>query len=513
MVHCYLFEASSIQEFVFASNRLREIVGASELVEGLCGHLLDSTLRATGAVDKVTFSRKAGGAFFAFFDDSAHCDRFARVWPLVVQQHAPDLMFNAAQGMGATEAAAFAEATRPFIASRNLRPAQLPLAGPYVRRNQRTGMPAVAIRGRDKEEVDASTGRKLDLSSGRSLAQRCCVKDEFKWPIRLSAQEDSDSGDVMPYKGEKEWLALVHADGNGLGQLLIRLATEWKDATAFREKFSSVSVAVSRATEKAVREAVSRVLEPAASGPLLPARPIILGGDDLTMLVRADLAMEFTGAFLRAFENFTASGFATLKEKAGYEILPERLTACAGIAYLDARRPFYLAYGLARDLCLAAKTEAKKLSPVPSALSFHRVTTAFIPDADDVFADEMVSRFDATEFRHTMAVYAAGETIAAIPAIAHLEEFRAFLSRDDVGRGRFRRLLDAMSKGRRGEAEKMYRRWKEISDKDLVHEFDARLIALTGIPPLPDLPYAASNGFYRTPLGDALALAAVSEED
>jgi hypothetical protein len=513
MVHCYLFEASSIQQFVFASNRLKEIVGASELVEALCGDLLDSALQATHAEGRVTFSRKAGGAFFAFFDDLGTRDEFATLWPLVVQQHAPGLTFVAARGSGASEAAAFASAKRPFFASRNVPPVQLPMAGPFALRNQRTGMPAVAIRGYDREAVDASTSRKLDLSSGRSLAGRCSSKSELNWPIQLSAELESDDEDVMPYRGEKQWLALIHADGNGLGQLLIRLDKEWQDASDFRARFSAVSTAVSRATEKAVQEAVTRVLEPAASGHLLPARPIILGGDDLTMLVRADLALDFTQAFLEEFEERTGVEFDVLRTKAGYDALPERLTACAGIAYMDARRPFYLAYGLANNLCKIAKKSAKKHAAVPSAVSFHRVTTSFIPDAEDVFADEMVSHIDGGEFRHTMAVYAAREAIPTIPATAQLMGFRDFISREDVGRGRFRRLLDEMSKGNGAEAEKLYRRWKEISEKDLVTEFEARLTTLTGSQPLPHLPYAEVNGSYRTPLGDALALAAVDQED
>jgi hypothetical protein len=440
-------------------------------------------------------------------------DSFAALWPLLVRQHAPGLAFVSARGTGVTEAAAFAAAKAPFLASRNLRPAQLPLAGPFVLRNQRTGMPAAAIRGRDAEAVDASTGRKLDLSMGRSLAQRCCSKPDLRWPIRLSSDDDGEQGDAMPYKGEKEWLALVHADGNGLGQLLMRLDAQWQTTLDFREKFLSVSTAVSKATEAAVRDAVSQVLEPAAIGGVLPARPIILGGDDLTMLVRADLALDFTETFLESFEDLTRNELSQLRSKGGYDILPDRLTACAGIAYLDSRRPFYLAYGLAQDLCLMAKKAAKRLTPVPSALSFHRVTTAFIPDAEDVFADEMVSRVDKTEFRHTMAVYAVGQPIPEIPAIEHLKQFRDFLSREDVGRGRFRRLLDEMSRGRSAEAEKMYRRWKEIIASDLGNEFDTRLMALTGNPPLANLPYAESEGFYRTPLGDAMALAAVAEEN
>ena len=46
-----------------------------------------------------------------------------------------------------------------------------------------------------------------------------------------------------------------------------------------------------------------------------PIRPIILGGDDLTVIIRADLAIPFTECFLREFEQNTKELFSNLKTK------------------------------------------------------------------------------------------------------------------------------------------------------------------------------------------------------
>ena len=57
---------------------------------------------------------------------------------------------------------------------------------------------------------------------------------------------------------------------------------------------------------------------------------VILGGDDLTAIVRADLALDFTAAFLRAFAQSTGPLIAELRA-AGVAGLPDRLSACAGV--------------------------------------------------------------------------------------------------------------------------------------------------------------------------------------
>ena len=79
----YLFEAKSIQAYLLTTSRLKEIVGGSEMVEALTGSLLDDALRVIEG--KIEFSRRGGGAFFAFSENEESVNKLATLWPLLVE--------------------------------------------------------------------------------------------------------------------------------------------------------------------------------------------------------------------------------------------------------------------------------------------------------------------------------------------------------------------------------------------------------------------------------------------
>ena len=97
--HCLLFEANSIQSWVFGSGRLRHIVGGSRIISGLTSELLDSVLEglALNPQRDVQFSRRAGGAFYAFSQQPEALARLAECWPLFVERYAPGLSFSMAR--------------------------------------------------------------------------------------------------------------------------------------------------------------------------------------------------------------------------------------------------------------------------------------------------------------------------------------------------------------------------------------------------------------------------------
>lgn len=116
----------------------------------------------------------------------------------------------------------------------------------------------------------------------------------------------------------------------------------------------------------------------------IPFRPVVLGGDDLTMICRADLALEFTQLFMEEFEKRTSKNdpvFKPFVEKARLE----GLSACAGIAFIKSSYPFYFGYNLAEALCGEAKRVAKGGDYTPdkfveSCVMFHKVQDSFVED-------------------------------------------------------------------------------------------------------------------------------------
>ena len=503
----YLFEAKSIQAYLLNTSRLKEIVGGSEMVEALTGNLLDDALKVINS--NIDFSRRGGGAFYAFSENEKAIDQLASMWPLLVIQYAPDLPYVQGHGKGCTALDAFNEAHTSLLIDRNRMYVRLPQASPFAERNRRTGEPAT-IKAM-KEPVDAATARKLKYSKGELLVRRFAPEAiSNAWPLNLSPSESVAGERDFPFDKDDRNIALVHADGNGLGQLLKDLTGSAEgNPVQYVEIFRAFSEAVSGATRAAAESATQTVLEPAQKNGIYPARPIVLGGDDLTIIVRADLALSFTSAFLVAFASESALRLAELKTKFDLPALPNRLTACAGIAYAKANQPFYILHNLAEGLCKHAKMWAKKENPaeVASSLSFHRVTTALVDDFGTILERELTTG----SFRHTLECYAI-ETGKGLPELDKLLKLQALLANPNLSRGSMRELLGLI--GRDAQDQRHYARWREVMRErhtSELNEFDSLLNALASIEKTDDLPYhrMGADKLQRSPLGDVITLMSV----
>ena len=142
MAILYAFEAQSIQAFIFATGKLREMVGASEIVEELCQGLLDRSLRALTPDKHEILYQAAGGARIQFHDD-ASADTFMRYWPLIVSRHAPGLGLVQAKAP-ASDPDALQKLVDELRVQRSFTKPELPETTPPMQTNPRTGQAAEA---------------------------------------------------------------------------------------------------------------------------------------------------------------------------------------------------------------------------------------------------------------------------------------------------------------------------------------------------------------------------------
>lgn len=362
----YRAEAKGIQAWILASDRLRELKGGSALIDGLAedAHALFRRVGARG-----TLVSAAAGAVEVHFDAASDLARFAEAWPLVVEARAPGLTLVQAW----TPAALREDLFSRLGADRNRRHAEFPEAGPLAARSARTGLPAVR-RGENGME-DRIVRAKLAAAQGRGLDG-------------LLPRDDLHFCDDAEQLGES-YLAVVHADGNGVGALFQNV----DDAGARRALSENLTAATRAAAKRAVAALVAWMeTDDAARGRrpvirhdgklLVRARPVVLGGDDLTFLVDAAFALPFTRLFLVAFEDETRR-FET------------PLTACAGVAFVKTGFPFHAAHDLAESLCKAAKSGLRGADGRTgrSGLLFHRVTTASTDtEWSDIVEGELTNR-------------------------------------------------------------------------------------------------------------------------
>ncbi len=194
------------------------------------------------------------------------------------------------------------------------------------------------------------------------------------------------------------YLALVKADGDGVGTLLANMnwnSLDWSSTASGSklpwERARDFARALDRATRMAVNEAVAdatwelagkttdngrrpslidRVAEAvSAHGALdgvvkLPVLPLLFGGDDLWLLTRREIAIDFCLTFASRFMQEAKGGIlADAVAVSGHE---RALTMSSGVVFAKSGYPFDPMFQMASDLLVSAK-EARKQAGANSA--------------------------------------------------------------------------------------------------------------------------------------------------
>lgn len=288
---------------------------------------------------------------------------------------------------------------------------------PVVDECATSGLPASkALRNPDKELVPTSLVSEIKQKAHDEGINRvkALLHSDSRYQNHYLAEDADDLEEVKKYDRnakEIDWLSVVHADGNGLGEIFLKFHEHLKFTTPNRNRdyvnaLRKFSLALDICTEKAFLQALS-ALQPypkqKKGQTLIPLIPLILGGDDLTVICDGRYAIPFTHKFLIEFEKETTISqigvgniIAEVAEKA---LGVGRLSACAGIAVIKPHFPFSVAYELAEGLMRSAK-EVKKVvqhpeqttekTPYPcSALDFH-----ILYDSSDVELEQIRKKIE-----------------------------------------------------------------------------------------------------------------------
>lgn len=372
----YLYGASvqGIQDFIFRTNELKDIVGASELVEKICTRMFDK-FKSEG---KVVVN--AAGNVKCIYPNRAACSKAVLEFPKAVMESATGITISQAVVTLSPDESDFEqkveELERRLRVQRNKPFRSLTLGSMAMLRSRTTGLPAVETI-KDKDRTDG-----VEFLDEATLAKRSHPKNSTLELAKKSFGNVDLSCDAVAFNIEdltdgNDWIAIIHADGNGLGQIVATKNKRPGELKDFSEKLDEATIRAAQQTY----DDIMKSKDYKAVGNAVPLRPVVLGGDDMTIICRASLAMQYAESYIRHFEeNTRASG--------------DPLTACAGIAYMKSSYPFHYGYHLAEALCEEAKKDAKlpghlQDGKAPSCIMFHKIQGSYIGSFKQIERDEL----------------------------------------------------------------------------------------------------------------------------
>ena len=444
-MHLVMLETNGNQRFVFTSPRQRENIGASYLLTMLAPW----TLAVGGelGIDAVPVSVSSGKIILTVQDESAARALIGAVTRRVLAI-APGMdvsgVFKKIEAVTEDELKSIHVIANRYNLSRPPAEARFSQA-PYLERAKDSALPTAPV-----ARILGSSLKKTGAYSLPSQVKRSCAprarerlvaqarrSTEFRHEDHLigllaeslKALEDafdvddaSLDGDAHQQEGD-DWqsagqnsaselskVAVIHIDGNGVGAIMQDLEKSRRlippedfeeGAGCPKEAPDSLRaflLAVNERLDYCVRESFFRAWRAVAhwwqrehedGGPssgAIPVVPILLGGDDLTVLTEGRYALPFMDAYLTAYEDLTGRDplLRHLSPRAWRTGAATPMTAAGGAAIVPRPFPFHLAYTLAERLVSEAKRIGKIEGRECSTLTYHALFDSTIADAGEL---------------------------------------------------------------------------------------------------------------------------------
>ncbi len=231
---------------------------------------------------------------------------------------------------------------------------------------------AKEMKGRDGEFVSSvSKSRQMYVSEASAA-----LKAELLDVEVASKYMFTDNQELLGQAQEKGYIAIVHADGNRMGQ-------RFMEANSLGEtrKLSHSTKLFSRSVMKSLIAEVLDVIEKGwdfldlkveDGRRILPIRPIIMGGDDITFVCEGRLGLFLAERLLRHMTETPIDG--------------QYIQACAGVLLVHSKFPFYKAYKICEDITKVAKQHSR--GSESSWLQYHISSGGLSGTYSDVLVNE-----------------------------------------------------------------------------------------------------------------------------
>ena len=459
------FDTDRIKEYVFATGKLKEIRGASAILDELnrwdmvekAQKFNAETIYANGgsgmfiapetsakdfvqSVEKEYHLRTLTGSITSAITDLP--DGFTKQTP--VQDHLQQLAYRLRLKKDANPL------NQPIVTHPFLRTCDS-CGEQYA--SQSVAIPELLCSScknkRDKtdliqKEIDDRINAKTEYLEYK-LWHRLLCKLEFApadYPMTGKTRPE-DFNDLGEMSEPKNYMGLIYADGDSMGKALEKLNN--LDEV---KKFSEV---VDNAIYQAVHEAILAYLPPGDK--YFPFDILMLGGDDLVMVTTAHKALEVSMKITERFSELTEKYWG------------KRLTLSVGVAIAHAKFPFSSLLELAEQALKFSKKEAAKRkrhrqeTTTEGLINFIVANNSKSLSFDDYYSDTLSEEDRNQNFYRTLRPY-------NLMNLGYIVKTIRRLKKENFPRGKLKSLQDAVFQSRNQSILEGLRFINSIKDKN-----------------------------------------------
>lgn len=414
-----VLEVGGIQKYILSTGKLKEMIGGSELIESLSAKYLDDfaqnnhlnilkEIRKPVDNEILPLQRNAG-AMHLLFSSEAKGREFLQNFGLKLLEDFPGLPI-----FGALEECEFT--------SSGIREAKFKLSNKITDQRNKyptsTGMQLLPICAEAPLDGEPAIGK---VSYGKNASSEIIsLSSKTKRNEQLLEDSKGRLREIEPDEGvgpDLKWsddleeiacgsekVAFIHIDGNDLGirfrQELENISDKetaedktgqqsssedrYQNAINVIKTMSALSNTVKETTTAAFKKGLSECLKHTkltdnTGKKLVPARPLVLGGDDVTVVIRADLALYFIDAFVKEFERYS-------NQELGKKNPNDKLTVGVGMVVCPTGYPFLKAFDLSEELVKNSKKLTALMGNRPSSMDYIVITNDTENDIDSIRA-------------------------------------------------------------------------------------------------------------------------------
>ncbi len=354
-----VYDVRGIQSYIYRTNKIKEIVGASVIVENIITDGLNNIIDHRGLDKKhyiVDWENEenmaylddpkvmmqvmfiGGGNAYVLYRNGEICSEFNRALAMYILNQTYSL----------NPAVAVVQKTAHY--EKDYKALNLELQRIKMTMPETKPVGALPIVMTNPQTGYAITN--YDYASKKPLDKESYLKRQA-FPNGVS---EKLLDNMVSEKGDSSILAIVHIDGNSMGSRikgLIEGVDDYKEAVKTMRRISkNIKTSFNK-----VYDDMCKVIDAYEPSKTLH-RKIIVAGDDITFIVQAEIALSAAEYFLKQIVKYNLYNNENLSKEENCQ--KYGFSACAGIAYMNSHFPFSDGYEVAEACVSSAKARAKE---------------------------------------------------------------------------------------------------------------------------------------------------------